>query len=188
MSNVAGSEQALVDVWDAHTAAEFELKSADAAVRVMTEDVELVHVPVGTGGHGREALRRFYADVFIPQIPPDMELERLSRTVSVAANTLVDEFIVHLTHTVQMDWFVPGVAPTARALAVPHVAVIAFEGGKIRSEHIYWDQGTALRQLGVLGDDVPVLCDDAPDRSLDPKARANALIARFVSSAPRAHR
>ncbi len=87
---------------------------------------------------------------------------------------------MHLTHTVQMDWFVPGLAPTGRSIAVPHVGVIAFENGKISSEHIYWDQGSALRQLGVLGDDVPVLGADAPARLLDRDAPANELIARFT--------
>jgi carboxymethylenebutenolidase len=179
MTAFTKAEQALIDTWEAHTAAEFEQKSADAALAVMTDDPELVHVPVGTGARGREQLRAFYANVFIPQIPPDMALELLSRTVSVEQGRLVDEFIVTLTHTVQIDWMVPGVAPTGRALESPHVAVIAFEDGKIRSEHIYWDQGTVLRQLGVLDRDLPVLGADAPDRLRDADAPANELIDRF---------
>jgi len=102
----------VIEVWEAHTA-EFELRSADAALAVMTYDPTLIQVPVGTGASGRDALRAFYADdVFIPHVPADMGLELLTRTVSVEQSRLVDEFIVHLTHTVQMDWFVPGLAPT----------------------------------------------------------------------------
>ncbi|HXY91922.1 MAG TPA: nuclear transport factor 2 family protein, partial [Acidimicrobiia bacterium] len=157
MSQFSASEQTLIDAWEAHTAAEFESKDADAALAVMTDDPALVHVAVGTGAAGRDALRAFYAEVFIPQLPPDMGLDLLSRCVSVEQGRLVDEFLVHLTHTVQMDWFVPGLAPTGRTVVLPHVAVIAFEGNRIKSEHIYWDQGSALRQLGVFGDDVPVL-------------------------------
>jgi len=33
---------------------------------------------------------------------------------------------------------------------VPHVAIISFTGEKIRSEHIYWDQGTVLTQLRLV--------------------------------------
>jgi carboxymethylenebutenolidase len=98
--------------------------------------------------------------------------------VSVEQCRLADEFIVHLTHTVQMDGFVPGLAPTGRRVTAPHVAVIAFEDSKISSEHIYWDRGTVLRQLGVLGSGVPVLGNDAPTRFRNPNAPANELIAR----------
>jgi carboxymethylenebutenolidase len=41
-----------------------------------------------------------------------------------------------------MDWFAPGIPPTGRELVVPTVGIVAFEGGKIASEHIYWDQAT----------------------------------------------
>jgi len=33
---------------------------------------------------------------------------------------------------------------------VPNVGIVTFEGGKISSEHIYWDQATVLLQLGSL--------------------------------------
>lgn len=112
-------------------------------------------MPVGTGASGREELRRFYRDIFIPQMPPDAGLQPLTR--SVGQNRLIEEFILRLTHTVQMEWFAPGVAATGRRLAVPTVAVIAFEDGKIASEHIYWDQATVLLQLGVLKGDLPAL-------------------------------
>lgn len=74
MQRFNAAEQALIDVWEAHTAAEFEHKDADAAIAPMTEHPMLVHVPVGTGATGREPLRRFYKEIFIPQMPPDAEL------------------------------------------------------------------------------------------------------------------
>ena len=58
--------QALIDVWEAHAAAEFEQKDADAAIATMTSHPVLIHVPVGTGATGREPLRKFYREVFIP--------------------------------------------------------------------------------------------------------------------------
>lgn len=177
MAGFDAAERALVEVWDAHTAAEFEHKDADAAIATMTERPVLIHVPVGTGATGREPLRRFYRDIFIPQMPPDVELELLSRTVG--QDRVIDEFVLSLTHTVQMDWFAPGIAPTGRRLRVPHVGVIAFEDGLIASEHIYWDQATVLLQLGVLDPDVAALGSEQADRLLDPEAPANALIDRI---------
>jgi carboxymethylenebutenolidase len=169
--------KALIDVWERHTAAEFELKDADAAIATMTGNPVLIHVPVGTGATGREPLRKFYREIFIPQMPPDVELQLLSR--SVGQNRVIDEFILRLTHTVRMEWFAPGIEATGRRLEVPHVGVIHFENDKIASEHIYWDQATVLVQLGVLdAKHLPVLGADEPERLLNPEAPANRLIER----------
>jgi carboxymethylenebutenolidase len=180
MTRFSRADQALIEVWEAHTAAEFEHKDSDAAIATMTDRPVLIHVPVGTGATGREALRKFYAEVFIPQMPEDVELELLSR--SVGQGRIIDEFILHLTHSVRMDWFIPGVEPTGRALAVPHVGIIAFENGKISSEHIYWDQATVLLQLGLLGASLPVMGADQKNRLLDSDAPANQLINRLSRS------
>jgi carboxymethylenebutenolidase len=173
-------EQTLIDTWEAHTAAEFESKDADAALATMTAHPVLIHVPVGTGATGREALRAFYRHVFIPQVPPDMSLRLLSR--SVTSDRLIDEFILEFTHTVQIDWLVPGLAPTGRHVAVPTVGVIAFEGDRISSEHIYWDQASVLAQLDVLDQRLPILGNAQSARLLDPHAPANSLIAEFRQS------
>ena len=77
MTRFSRADQALIEVWEAHTAAEFEHKDSDAAIATMTDRPVLIHVPVGTGATGREALRKFYAEVFIPQMPEDVELELL---------------------------------------------------------------------------------------------------------------
>jgi carboxymethylenebutenolidase len=144
----------------------------------MTDNPVLIHVPVGTGASGREKLRRFYRDIFIPQAPPDFELQLLTR--SVGQNRVIDEFIVRFTHTVQMDWFAPGIAATGRRLVVPHVGIVMFEGGKISSEHIYWDQATVLLQLGVVADGLPALGENQADRLLNSDAPANALLKRLA--------
>jgi carboxymethylenebutenolidase len=180
MAHYSAAEQALIDVWEAHTAAEFVHKDADQAIATMADDPVLVHVPVGTGAAGREALRAFYREIFIPQMPPDAELQLLTRTVG--QNRVIDEFVLSLTHTVQMDWFAPGIAATGRRLVLPHVAVIAFEDGKISSEHIYWDQASVLLQLGVLEDGLPALGADQADRVLNDDAPANALIAKLAKA------
>lgn len=178
MTGFSAAHQALIDVWDAHTAAEFEKGDADAAIATMTDRPVLIHVPVNTGATGREELRKFYAEIFIPQMPGDAELELITR--SVGQGRIIDEFILHLTHTLRMDWFVPGVEPTGRRLSVPHVGIIAFENGLIASEHIYWDQATVLAQLGLLdAGRLPVLGADQCDRLLDANAPVNQLIDRI---------
>ncbi len=174
MQRFSPRQQTLIDTWEAHTSAEFELKDADAAIATMTDHPVLIHVPVGTGATGKEPLRKFYRDIFIPQVPPDTSLTLLTRTVT--ADRLVEEFILQFTHTVQIDWLVPGIPATGRSVAVPTVALITFEGNNISSEHIYWDQATILAQLDVLDRNLPVLGVEQSARLLDANAPANQLI------------
>lgn len=178
MTQYTDAEKQLIDVWDAHTTAEFEHKDADAAIATMTDHPVLIHVPVNTGATGKEALRKFYAEIFIPQAPPDISLQLLTR--SVGQNRIIDEFILRFTHTLRMDWFAPGIEPTGRQLAVPHVGIVAFEDGKISSEHIYWDQATVLMQLGLLDEALPVLSQTQCDRLVDNNAPVNQLIDRCM--------
>jgi len=106
---------------------------------------------------------------------PDPEVRELLTRI-VAQDRVIDEFLLRLTHSVRMDWFAPGIEPTGRRVVVPTVGIIAFEDGKISSEHIYWDQATVLLQLGVLEAGLPALGAEQADRLLDPDAPANELI------------
>jgi carboxymethylenebutenolidase len=51
-----------------------------------------------------------------------------------------------------MPWMLPGMAPTNRRVEVPLVAIVHFRGDKLAHEHIYWDQGSVLKQIGMLND------------------------------------
>ena len=46
----------------------------------------------------------------------------------------------------------PGVAPTNRYVEVPFVAIVRFRNGRLAHEHIYWDQASVLKQIGLLKD------------------------------------
>jgi hypothetical protein len=74
------------------------------------------HVPVLTGGVGKDASRIFYSVDFIPTMPPDTKLTPISRTVG--DEQLVDEMIFSFTHTQEMPWMLPGVPPTNRHVEV----------------------------------------------------------------------
>jgi carboxymethylenebutenolidase len=114
----------------------------------MVEDAYVNHVPVLTGGHGLDALREFYSKLFIPQMPPDTEMVPISRTIG--KDQLVDEMIAKFTHSIEMDWLLPGIAPTGKRVEIPLVTIVRFRDGKIAHEHIYWDQASVLVQLGLL--------------------------------------
>ena len=59
----------LGEVFDAHTGAEFETRDIDATMATMSAMPSVTHVPVMTGGCGREAVRRFYETWFIALLP-----------------------------------------------------------------------------------------------------------------------
>jgi hypothetical protein len=94
---LSAAKQALVEVWEAHTRHEFATRSADETMETMSGDPSVNHVPVLTGGVGRNQVREFYNGTFIAQISPDWEIVLVSRTVD--AERLVDEMIVRFTHT-----------------------------------------------------------------------------------------
>ena len=140
----------LEQLWEEHTRHEFATRDAEATLETMVEDAYVNHIPVLTGGRGKAALRGFYSRDFIPCMPPDTTLTPVSRTVG--ENQLVDEMIFSFTHTQEMPWMLPGVAPTGRRVEIPLVAIVQFRGGKLAHEHIYWDQASVLKQIGLLAD------------------------------------
>lgn len=146
--NLTPDQQAMLATWQQHAHAEFVLKDADAALSTMTENPYVFLVASGVGRVGRAAVREFYANKFLPSIPPDLELTSLSQTFG--ADRIVEEMVMRFTHTIGMDWLLPGVDPTGRSAEFALAGVIQFEAGKIASEHLYWDQATLLSQMGVL--------------------------------------
>ena len=68
-------------VFDEHVAAEFVHLDLEATMATMTDDPYVNHVPVMTGGVGRDEVRRFYGQHFIGKWPADIEITSVSRTV-----------------------------------------------------------------------------------------------------------
>jgi carboxymethylenebutenolidase len=144
------SDTTLAALWEQHTAHEFINRDTEATLATMVDDAYVNHVPVMTGGRGKARLREFYSRDFIPSMPPDTALTPVSRTIG--EDQLVDEIIFSFTHTREMPWMLPGVAPTGRRVEVPLVVIVKFRDGKLAHEHIYWDQASVLRQIGLLND------------------------------------
>jgi len=161
----------LAQLWEEHTRHEFATRDTEATLETMVEDAYVNHIPVLTGGYGKEALRRFYSRDFIPSMPPDTTLTPISRTIG--EDQIVDEMIFSFTHTREMPWMLPGVAPTNRRVEVPLVAIVRFRGDKLAHEHIYWDQASVLKQIGLLEDSrLPVFGVETARKVLDPETRS----------------
>lgn len=177
--NLTPEQQAMVEVWERHMAAEFKEKSINATMATMTSDPFVNHVPVMTGGVGSSEVRRFYGTYFIPGHPPDTESVPVARTVG--DDRIVDELIHKFTHTIEMPWILPGVPPTGKRVEVAVVVVVQFKDGKIASERIYWDQASVLAQIGLIdANKLPVTGAEASRKVVDPvHEQSNRLIERM---------
>jgi carboxymethylenebutenolidase len=178
------AQEVLRNLWDEHVRYEFATHNTEDTLATMVEDAYVNHIPVLTGGVGREQLREFYSKHFITQMPPDTEMIPLSRTIG--SDQLVDEMIFKFTHTIKMDWMLPGLAPTGKRVEVPLVAIVRFREGKLAHEHIYWDQASVLVQLGLLNPSkLPIAGVDSARKALDKTRPSNALIDRSDERAVR---
>ncbi|MHC0067510.1 hypothetical protein ACWATR_32190 [Nostoc sp. UIC 10890] len=176
-TNLTPAQEFLQELWDEHLQLEFDAHNTEDTLATMVEDAYVNGIPVMIGGVGKPALREFYSKYFIPQIPPDMELTPVSRTIGT--NQLVDEMVAKFTHTIQMDWMLPGIAPTLKRVEVALVAIVQFRDDKLAHEHLYWDQASVLVQLGMLDPGtLPVVGVDSARKVLDPSLPSNALIDR----------
>src|SRR5262245_34230850 len=142
------TEAEMVRLWELHTRLEFTTKDAAATVATMTPDNYVNHVPVMTGGRGRDEMIEFYGKYCIAQMQAESTLRLLARTL--VKDRLLDEFVFSFTHDIEMAWMLPGIPPTHRKVEVPTVVVVQFQGDKIVCERIYWDQACVLVQLGLL--------------------------------------
>lgn len=50
----------------------------------------------------------------------------------------------------------PGIPPTYQFVEIPMMAVVNIRGDRLYHEHITWDHASALRQIGVLPEKLPL--------------------------------
>lgn len=177
IADLTPAQKFLQELWEEHLRHEFDTHNLEDTLATMVEDAYVNGIPVMTGGVGKPAVREFYSKYFIPQVPPDIELTQISRTIGT--DRLVDEMLVKFTHTIQMDWMLPDIAPTLKRVEVALVVIVQFRDGKLAHEHLYWDQASVLVQLGLLDPStLPVVGVDSARKVLDPSLPSNALIDR----------
>ncbi|HZO82590.1 MAG TPA: dienelactone hydrolase family protein [Candidatus Binataceae bacterium] len=168
-------------LWERHADLEFKYRDADATMATMVERPYVNHVPTMTGGIGRQELHRFYKHHFISRLPKDTRIVPISRTVG--PDRLVDEILLCFTHDTEVDFLLPGVAPTGKYVEIPTVAIVQFRGDKLVHEHIHWDQATALVQLGLLDPKgLPVAGHETVEKLCDESHPSNTLMERWKES------
>jgi carboxymethylenebutenolidase len=70
----------------------------------------------------------------MPQQTPDSEIIPISRTIGNAR--VIGELIYGFTHTIEMEWLLPGIPPTGRRVEIPIVVVQFLEGKIVSEQHL----------------------------------------------------
>jgi carboxymethylenebutenolidase len=171
-------------LWDKHCEYEFATRNVADTMATMVAEPYVNHIPTMTGGVGAKMLARFYQNHFVDSNPPDTTLIPISRTIG--ATQIVDELLFCFTHTCEIDWMLPGIAPTGKRVEIPLVAIVKFRGDKLYHEHIYWDQASVLVQIGKLDPQgLPVAGIETARKLLDESLPSNTLMKAWETSESR---
>ena len=106
----------------------------------------------------------------------------MSRTIG--QGRLVEEMVFPFTHTIPMDWILPGIPPTGKRVEIAMLVVVQFNGDKLVHEHLYWGQASVLVQVGLLQPEcLRVVGAEGARSVLDRSIRLNDLIRRAKATA-----
>jgi hypothetical protein len=119
----------------------------DKAIQKMRPYAHLINGPTLTGGIGTKDLNQFYTSFFQP-LPPTFRARLLSRTIGT--DRIADEIFISFTHSQEIPWILPTIPATNKKVEVVIVSIVRMMGGKLESEHVYWDQACVLVQVGLL--------------------------------------
>ena len=182
LRKVLGPAYDLNALWELHCHYEFVSRDVDSILPTMVDAPYVNHVPTMTGGVGHDELKRFYKYHFVHSNPADTRFIPVSRTIG--ADRIVDEFVFCATHDREIDWLLPGLAPTGKYIEIPMLAVIRFRGDKLYNEHIYWDQASVLVQVGALDPTgLPIAGIQTAKKMIEESLPSNELMRNWASSA-----
>lgn len=172
LRRVLGPHYDLVALFEAHVRHEFETRDVDATMATMIDEPYVNHVPTLAGGVGHDMLKRFYKYHFVDQNSRERSSTLVSETVG--PDRIVLETVVKFRHDRVLDRYFPGIAPTGKIVEIPTLLLVRFRGDRVCHEHIYWDQASALKQIGALdADGLPVAGAEAAEKVLDETRPSN---------------
>lgn len=155
-----------------HAYHEFTTRDVDATMATMIEEPYVNHTPTLTGGVGHDMLKRFYKYHFVDQNGAGRSRKRISFTLG--PDRVVVESYTKFRHDSVIDRYFPNIEPTGKVVEIATVIIVKFRGDKVCHEHLYWDQGSALKQIGVLdAGNLPIAGPEAARKVLDENDPSN---------------
>lgn len=172
LRRVLGPHYDLVALFEAHVRHEFETRDVDATMATMIDEPYVNHVPTLAGGVGHDMLKRFYRYHFVHQNSRERSSTLVSETIG--PDRIVLETVVRFRHDRVLDRYFPGIEPTGKIVEIPTLLLVRFRGDRVCHEHIYWDQASALKQIGALdADGLPIAGAEAAGKVLDETRPSN---------------
>nr|CAG8519923.1 6339_t:CDS:2 [Entrophospora candida]CAG8554275.1 10879_t:CDS:2 [Entrophospora candida] len=136
-----------------------------------TDNASVIFVPTASGARGYDAVRQFLAKAYDPRV-----LKITERPVyrTIGTDSVVEEAeITILFVSGDGAWIVPGVDSRHtidNKVVIPMVTSALYEGDRISSIRVYWDQASVLKQLKLISEKSPwpVLTDKQVDALINP--------------------
>lgn len=155
-----------------HAYHEFITRDVDATMATMIDEPYVNHTPTLAGGVGHDMLKRFYKYHFVDQNAGGRDRTRISYTLG--SDRVVVESYTRFRHDSVIDRYFPGIEPTGKLVELAIVIIVKFRGDKVCHEHLYWDQGSALKQIGVLdAEGLPLVGAEGARKVLDENQPSN---------------
>jgi len=169
---VLGPYYDFVALFAEHVYHEFTTRDVDATMATMIDEPYVNHVPTLAGGVGHDMLKRFYKYHFVDQNAGGRARTRISYTMG--PDRLVLETYTKFPHDSVIDRYFPNIEPTGKTVEIVTVIIVRFRGDKVCHEHLYWDQGSALKQIGVLdAEGLPLTGPEGARKVLDETLPSN---------------
>jgi carboxymethylenebutenolidase len=169
---VIGPYYDFVTLFAEHAYHEFTTCDVDRVMPTMIDEPYVNHTPTLAGGVGHDMLKRFYKYHFVDQNAGGRERTRISYTLG--PDRVVLETYTKFRHDSVIDRYFPNIEPTGKVVEIVTVIIVKFRGDKVCHEHLYWDQGSALKQIGVLdGEGLPLAGPEAARKVLDETLPSN---------------
>jgi hypothetical protein len=118
-----------------------------------TDNASVVFVPTASGARGYDAVRQFLAKAY------DSRVLKISETpiyTTIGVDSIVEEAETTILFVSgDGSWIVPGVDSRHtidNKVVIPMVTSATFEGDRIASIRVYWDQASVLKQLKLISE------------------------------------
>uniref|UniRef100_A0A1D1Z6B5 Hematological and neurological expressed 1-like protein n=1 Tax=Anthurium amnicola TaxID=1678845 RepID=A0A1D1Z6B5_9ARAE len=118
-----------------------------------TDNASFVFVPTASGARGYDAVRQFLSTAYDSRI---LIVKEKVIVQTIGENSIVEESETTIKFiNGEGVWLAPGVDSRYmidNQVVIPTVTSASFEGDRISSIRVYWDQASALKQLRLISD------------------------------------
>ncbi|TPX44968.1 hypothetical protein SeLEV6574_g04167 [Synchytrium endobioticum] len=120
-----------------------------AVPKTYTDDAVVSYIGSGKTFNGLKEIENLYSMIRNAHISSCV---RSNKTVNrvIGSDSVVEESKFDIHHGQLFDWLLPGLKPTNADLTFNFVTIATFQGSKISTQRVYWDQASVLSQANII--------------------------------------